>query len=377
MTAGERLHFLSSEPYTIGVELELQVLNTRDYNLTHGSADLLARLEKLPLPGTVKPEFAESMIEINSGITTRHAELLAQLTELRDAVAQQAERLNLAIAGGGTHPFQKWSDQRIYPDHRFQYVSDLYGYLAKQFVVFGQHIHIGCADGDDAVYLTHAIARYIPHFIALSASSPFYQGVDTTFDSARLNAVTAFPMSGCMPPVRTWSEFNEYFARMYGHKIVASMKDFYWDIRPKPEYGTIEIRVCDTPLTVERAAVLAAYAQALARLLMTERPPVPADIYSLYNYNRFQACRFGMHGHILDAYSNAHVTMTGDIATMLERLAPHARALESLPALDVIAQDVAQARNDTTWLRERYQETKSFTDVVRAQANLWMAAPFA
>jgi glutamate---cysteine ligase / carboxylate-amine ligase len=184
----EPLIFTASEPLTIGVELELQVVNTRDYNLTRGAPDLLAGLAKVSLPGAVKPEIAESMIELNSSVTTRHAPLLAQLIEMRAAVVSQAQRLNLAVAGGGTHPFQQWSDQRIYPSQRFNYISDLYGYLAKQFTVFGQHIHVGCASGDDAIYLTQAMSRYIPHFVALSASSPFYQGIDTTFDSSRLNA---------------------------------------------------------------------------------------------------------------------------------------------------------------------------------------------
>ena len=367
----ERLTFSPSEPFTVGVELELQVLNTRDYNLTRGAPDLLASLERITLSGAIKPEIAESMIELNSGVTTRYDELMGQLKQMRQAVAARAERLNLAVAGGGTHPFQKWSDQRIYPNQRFNYISDLYGYLAKQFTVFGQHIHIGCANGDDAIYLTHAMSRYIPHFIALSASSPFYQGVDTTFDSARLNAVTAFPLSGCMPFVQTWEGFNDYFARMYEYKIVASIKDFYWDIRPKPEYGTIEIRVCDTPLTVERAATLAAYAQALARMLATERPETPDDIYSLYNYNRFQACRFGLHGYIINPYSKNHVTMTSDIAATLSVLGPYFERLSSTAAAERISEEIAAGRNDTAWLREQYERTASFTDVVRAQAELW------
>lgn len=368
----EPMAFASSTPFSIGVELELQVLNTRDYNLTPGAPDMLAGLAKVKLSGAVKPEIAESMIELNSGITMCHSELLEQLGKLRDALVEQAERLNLAIAGGGTHSFQKWSEQRIYPDSRFDYISDLYGYLAKQFTVFGQHIHVGCASGDDAIYLAHAMSRYVPHFIALAASSPFYQGVDTLFDSARLNAVNAFPLSGCMPFVQSWEGFNEYFARMYEYKIVASMKDFYWDIRPKPEYGTIEIRVCDTPLTVGKAAMLAAYAQALARMLMTERPEPASDIQSLYNYNRFQACRFGLHAFIINPYSKSHVTLISDVAATLKELCPYFDALEANAVREEISRNIADGRNDTAWLRERYAENHSLTDVARAQAGRWM-----
>lgn len=367
----EPLVFVPSELDTIGVELELQIVNTRDYNLTRGADDLLASLAKVALPGAVKPEITESMIELNSGVVQHHGELLAQLSTMRDAVVTQAQRLNLAVAGGGAHPFQHWSEQRIYPASRFNHLSDLYGYLAKQFTVFGQHIHIGCANGDEAIYLTQALARYIPHFIALSASSPFYQGVDTTFDSARLNVITAFPLSGCMPCLEDWRSFEDYVARMYEYRIVASLKDLYWDIRPKPEYGTVELRICDTPLTVETAAALAAYAQALVKMLRQERPALPTDMQALYNYNRFQACRFGLHGYVINPETKTHVTITRDIAATLSRLEPCFNALDARSARDHIAAAVAAGRNDTAWLREQFDRTHSLADVVRGQTQVW------
>ena len=147
------------------------------------------------------------------------------------------------------------------PTERFHYSRELYGYLAKQFTVFGQHVHIGVPSGDDALYLLHALSRYVPHFIALSASSPFLQGEDTGFESSRLNSVFAFPLSGRAPFVLTWERVQPLLRQDDEHRHRASMKDFYWDIRPKPEYGTIEMRVCDTPLTVDRAAALAGYVQ--------------------------------------------------------------------------------------------------------------------
>src|SRR6202171_5523229 len=322
------LDFTSSQSLSMGVELELMVLNTHDHNLVRGAPDLLARLEKVDLDGEVKPEITESMIEINSAVNTRYDELLAELGRVRDAIVIAAERLNVAVAGGGSHPFHKWNERRIFPTERFQLVSALYGYLAKQFTVFGQHIHIGVASGDDAVYLTHQLARYIPHFIALSAASPFSQGEETSFETSRLHAISAFPLSGQMPPVKSWDEFNRYFDEMAGYEIVASMKDFYWDIRPKPEYGTIEIRICDTPLTVELAAQLAAYAQTLAADLLRNRRDDPIELlYRVYGYNRFQACRFGVEAALVDPYERRHVRLRDDLIATLERLEPCATHL--------------------------------------------------
>jgi len=364
-----QLDFAKSAPLTMGVELELQLVNLRDCDLTRAASDLLSQVAKRKYPGEIKPEITESMIEVSTGVHTRFAPMRAELQAIRDVLLDVAARLNVGIAGGGAHPFQHWSDRRIMDAPRMQHVSQLYGYLAKQFTVFGQHVHIGCADGDDALYLLHAVSRYIPHLIALSGASPYYQGVDTAFDSSRLNAVFAFPLSGRAPFVRTWDDFNAFFDKMRGAGIVESMKDFYWDIRPKPEYGTIEIRVFDTPLTVERAAALAAYAQALARWLLVERPHrISEDTYLAYNYNRFQACRFGLEGEFIDPAAGTRRSLAEEVTMTLGALAVHARELESEAALRDI-EAIVRGGNDARWMRAQYAVSGSLPDLVWRQAG--------
>ena len=370
------LEFKPSEPLTFGVELELMVLNTRDYNLSRGAPDLLARLEKAKLPSEVKPEITESMIEVNSTVHTRYDRLQEELERTRDGIVDAAGKLNLAVAGGGSHPFHKWNERRIFATERFLQVSALYGYLAKQFTVFGQHIHIGVANGDDAVYLTHQMARYIPHFIALSASSPFYQGEDTSFETSRLHAVSAFPLAGHMPEVDNWDDFNRYFDEMSSYGIVASMKDFYWDIRPKPEYGTMEIRIGDTPLTVTGAAQLAAYAQCLAAELLANRRTEPAARqYLVYGYNRFQACRFGFGAMLADPGAHTHVRLRDDILATLDRIRGIGEEMGAAEALRSIGDQADRESNDSSWLRERFQEAGDLSDVVRLQARRWREDP--
>lgn len=373
MSVSSDLAFTPSPALSVGVELELQILNSRDYNLARDAADLLDLLEKSGCPGAAKPEITESMIEINTSIHLDHESLLSELIAIRDAVTLAAGQLNLNIAGGGSHPFHKWSERRIYPTERFKYLLKTYGYLAKQFTIFGQHVHLGCPDGDAAIHLAHALARYVPHFIALSASSPFQQGEDTTYQSSRLNTVSAFPLSGQIPFVQSWDEFLQYFNKMRTYGIVESMKDFYWDIRPKPEYGTVEIRVFDTPLTVERAALIAVYAQCLARYLLEERHYAPSsDVYMLYSHNRFQACRYGFAGKIIDAHAQHPVGLREDMLDTLELVAPHAAASGNSVAINMLAADVSLGRSDATWLRNVYQERQSLNDVARLQSDLWM-----
>ena len=179
-------------------------------------------------------------------------------------------------------------------------------------------MHVGCPDADAALLMLHRMSRYIPHFIALSASSPFVQGQDTQFDSARLNSVFAFPMSGRAPFTLSWDEFGKFFAKTTRTGVVKSMKDFYWDIRPKPEYGTIEIRVFDTPLTVERAAALAGFVQSLASWFLQEQPFMPQeDDYMVYTYNRFQACRFGLDAVYVDPPTGQHMPLRDHILQTL------------------------------------------------------------
>ncbi len=375
MTPGiaDVMDFKPSPSLSVGVELELQILNSRDHNLARDAADLIALVEKNGCPGEVKPEITESMVEINSSIHRGHESLARELVAIRNAMSAAAERLNLCIAGGGSHPFHQWSERRIYPTERFKRLLEVYGYLAKQFTIFGQHVHIGCPDGDAAVYLTHAFARYVPHFIALSASSPFQQGEDTGYQSSRLNTVSAFPLYGQMPFVHTWREFTDYFNKMRGYGIVESMKDFYWDVRPKPEFGTVEIRVFDTPLTVERAAGIAAYAQTLARYLLAERPYVASPgVYALYNHNRFQACRYGMAGTLIDAYTQRQVSLRDEVLDTMQRIASYAVALGNLSAIETLAEDVRAGAGDAEWLRKAYCEHPSLNAVARLQSDLWM-----
>lgn len=368
----DETHFTPSVPLTLGVELELQLLKSHDFDLARDAEDLLARLEKVTLAGAVKPELTESMIELNSSVHTHYTALAAELDATRDAVVREAGMLNLRLCGGGTHPFHSWTERRIFPTERFRHILERYGYLAKQFTVFGQHIHVGCANGDDAVYLVHMMTRYIPHFIALSAASPYYQGEDTSFQSSRLTAINAFPLAGHMPFVQDWAEFIDYYNKMRTFGVVESMKDFYWDIRPKPEFGTIEMRVCDTPLTVARAAQLAAYAQALAKWILEERPqPAKRAVYLVNAFNRFEAARFGLRGQLIDPFEEAKRPLAEDILDALTGVMPQAAALESADALAALAAEVRRGYSDAGWLRERFAANKSLAHTVRESAARW------
>jgi carboxylate-amine ligase len=219
--------------------------------------------------------------------------------------------------------------------------------------------------------LLHRLSAYIPQFIALSASSPYYQGVDTSFDCSRLNSIYAFPLSGRAPFLTDWPAFEGFFNKLRRLGVVESMKDFYWDIRPKPEYGTIEVRVFDTPLTVERAAALAAYLQSICAMLLQSRDEINEEAYLAYNYNRFQACRFGLEGQVLDSISGESTPLHIAVLRTLDACRPYARDLGASDALEEIERWVRASGNDARWQRETMQRYHSLAQLVLESGERW------
>ena len=360
------LEFTQSEPLTLGVELELQLLTTRDFDLTRGASDLLRAMDYDGHNGDIKLEITESMIEINTLARASVDDIAEDLDSLRGVLIEQCARNNIAVCGGGTHPFHSWPERRISPGERYDQTYERYGYLAKQFTVFGQHIHIGCASADDAIWLTQALGPYVPFFIALSASSPYVDGVDTYFQSARLNAVSAFPLSGQCPVLDDWDDFQAHYKFLCDCGIVASIKDLYWDIRPKPEYGTVEIRVCDTPLSIVQAAALAALAQCLVRKLLRERPTfLPGEALQVARYNKFQACRYGFDAQISCPERRRQDGLRESLANLLDILGDEARELGCQRWLDVLRRSLFSGTSDADWLRARLAVHKNLHDVVR------------
>ncbi|MBS1229375.1 MAG: Enzymatic protein of unknown function [Proteobacteria bacterium] len=362
--------FKHSQPLSLGVELELQLLSQRDYDLTRGATDLLGSMKYDGRFGEIKLEITESMIEVSTLARTTADGIASDLEGLRQTLVSQCAQNNIAICGGGTHPFHSWPERRICPSERFDAFYDRYGYLAKQFTVFGQHIHVGCTSADQAIWLTQALGPYVPIFIALSAASPFVDGVDTFFQSARLNAVSAFPLSGQCPELNDWADFVEHFSFLKSCGIVTSIKDLYWDIRPKPEFGTVEIRVCDTPLTVGLATALAALAQCLSRFLLRTRPEFNTR-QQLYvaRYNKFQACRYGFDAMLSDPVRRQQIPLKEVLVELLDLISEDAEELGCTAWLDQIKDAVDNKTSDANWLRGRHAIHKGLNDVVRESAQ--------
>jgi carboxylate-amine ligase len=365
------LIFHESAPLTMGAELELQLIDPVNKQMVSRAKDLIRNIADSKFKSKIKPEITQGMIELNSGIHTTPQALHKDLLKLSHFLEKQSKRLDIQICSGGSHPVERWNQGKIFPIPRFKNHSWLYRYLSKNFTIFALHLHLGCKSAEDALYLTHLLSRYVPQFIALSASSPYYQGIDTGFNSSRLNMMKSFPTSGHIPFVTDWQQFSAYYFKLKKLKIIHSMKDIYWDIRPKPTFGTVEIRIFDAPLTLQHAAVLVAYAQTLAHFLLTKPYPVIEDLYTVYNYNRFQACRFGFDGRFIHPQTLKSASIQDDILDTLQLLKPHARALNTSRYLKTIERWAEQKRNDAQWLRKQFAKTESFEKLVQQQCKIW------
>jgi carboxylate-amine ligase len=312
------------------------------------------------------------MLEVATSILDGYLPAAAEIEEIRSSVQRAAFQVGAAISGGGAHPFQKWNEQRIYPKERYRESAKKYGYLAKMFTVFGMHVHIGMHDADEAIRVCAWLTQRAPLFIALSAASPCWQGEDSGFCSARSNVVGAFPMSGIMPShIRTWDDFSAHFGRLAGHGIVNSIKDFYWDVRPKPEYGTIELRVLDTPLHPAYAAALACY----ARELCIEAAAAPGvwpedDSTELYAWNRFNAAKDGVEANWIKPCTGIARPVREVVRDDLERLA--ARSTDpgfgqACRMIEALMEQGGQAR----WLTAHLAAGAGMNDLSRVASEIF------
>lgn len=372
------LQFRPSLNLSIGVELELQLINSIDYDLSPFANPLLELVSGSKYEKKIKPEITQSMIEINSSPHVSIKELQMELSQICSFMFEKANQLDIYLTGGGTHPFQLWNKRKIFLDPKFERAADKYGFLAKQLTVFGLHIHIGCATPDDMLFLLHSLPRYIPQFISMSASSPFCQGIDTGFASSRSTIVNAFPLHGLSPIITDWNEFIIYINNLKSLSIIETIDNLYWDIRPRPEFGTIEIRVCDMPLSIQKVVNLTAYAQSLACYLLNEKPEISHhhNENHLYQFNKFQAARNGYKGRFINPDTLKELTNKQDILNTYQFLKPYANQVGNQKCVSDLMDEVIQESNDAKLIRNIYHYNESLTDIIQFQVRQLMNINF-
>ncbi len=317
--------------YTVGIEEELMIVDADTLDLAPRIGDLVEDSDDT----AVKPELHQSVLEIATEPAATVADAGVQLRRLRETVAERAAALGLRLAAAGTHPFARWDEQRISPDERYRALVEQLGFVARQEVIFGQHVHVAVDDPDTAVKVANGLRLHVPVLLALSANSPFWMGEDTGMASARTPIFRQFPRVGQQPHYAGWADWERRMEFMIRAGMVDDHTWFWWDVRLSPGFGTVEVRVMDVQTRPEHTLGLTALVQALVREL-ADGDPVPTVPDELLAENKWQAARHGLEGELVDLPTADRVPTT-DLARRLLHLArDHAADLRPGDALDAV-----------------------------------------
>jgi carboxylate-amine ligase len=325
--------FRSSERASLGVEWELQLVDLDTRELSPGAIEILEQLrpEGAEEHPRAKHELLQSTIEIITGVCTTVAEAKADLAGTLAEVAAAAEQRNLGLMCAGTHPFTDWQSQLISPKERYLELVERMQWMARRMQIFGVHVHVGVRAPEKAIPIVNALCQYIPHFLALSSSSPFWVGCDTGLASSRTKIFEGMPTAGLPYQLTDWAQFEEYMETLISTKSIESVREVWWDVRPHPDFGTVELRICDGLPTLDEVGAVAALAQCLVEQFDTQLDrgytlPTPASW--VLRENKWRASRYGLDADIVVDEKGTVRPVRQAIVDLVEELRPTAKRLD-------------------------------------------------
>jgi carboxylate-amine ligase len=316
--------------------------------------------------GDVKPELMESVLEISTTPCANTREAGDQLRELRRTVQATAHENGFAIGSAGTHPFAMWEDQRIVARSRYRDLIAALRFVARQELIFGQHVHVGVDDPDKAIHVANGMRVHLPLLLALSANSPFWRAHATGLLSTRMPIFRAFPRVGIPPTYRDFEEYSQRIDFMIESKVIADYTYLWYDVRPHPNFGTVEIRAMDSQTRIEHTLGLAAMAQAMVRELCEHYDSGEALStypFEMLDENKWLAARHGLEGQLVDLPTTTRVPTSELARRVLDRLREHAQDLGSEAELDGI-EDLLERGNGATRQVVVYEANHDLREVV-------------
>jgi carboxylate-amine ligase len=358
--------------YTVGIEEELMILDPESFALASGSEELVKECAD---PDHVKPELLESVLEICTSPAAGVAEAGEELRALRARVCSTAERLGLRIGSAGTHPFAMWEDQRVTGQERYRDLVSALRFVARQEIIFGLHVHVGLDDPDKAIHVTNGMRLHVPLLLALSANSPFWRAQSTGLASTRMPIFRAFPRVGMPPTYADWDDFAQRIDFLVEAGAIDDYTYLWYDVRPHPNLGTVEIRAMDAQTRVEHTLGLAALIQAMVRELAEDFDAGGSTAdhpIEILDENRWLAARHGLEGELVDLPLTRRIATREHARRVLERLEPHAQDLGSAAELEGIA-DLIERGNGAHRQRVVYEANQDFAEVVREVVDVTAA----
>jgi carboxylate-amine ligase len=354
----------SGPSYTIGIEEELMILDSETFALANA---IEAVLEEYGEDGDVKPELLEPVLEI---ATTPHPNTRAagrQLRALRRSVNEAAGRRGLCIGSAGTHPFAMWEDQRVSSRPRYRELIAALRFVARQEIIFGLHVHVGIDDPDKAIHVVNGMRVHVPILFALAANSPYWRADETGFASTRMPIFRAFPRVGIPPYYQDWADFERRIGFMVDAEVIEDYTYLWYDVRPHPNFGTVEVRAMDAQTRVEHTLALAAMIQAMVKELSEhfEAGKHLADYpFEMLDENKWLAARHGMEGELVDLPERRRVPAKELAKRLYDRLREHAQDLGSAAELEGI-HDILHHGNGAQRQRVVYEANRDYTEVMR------------
>lgn len=327
----------AGEPYTLGIEEEVMLLDPHDWSLAQRIETVIPQLEP-QLADHVTPETHRSAIELATGVHGSVAGAAAELGDLRRQLAEQLPRLELDAAAAGIHPCAVWQDTVVSEGARYEFLHGSLRELARREPTFAMHVHVGVHEPEAAIHLANRLRGHLPTFLALSANSPFWQGRDTGLASARTPLFGAFPRVGIPRAFEDYAEYTEAVDLLIRCEAFPDPTFLWWDVRPQPRFGTVEIRIMDSQTSVEETAALAALVQSVSRLELCEGF-VSRKLLALpevLNENRFLAARDGVHARFVDPDAYTRRPLADTLEDLLSRCLPHAQDLGCEAELSLI-----------------------------------------
>jgi len=329
---------------TLGIEWELQLIDAASKLLRQDAREVIAELQGLDeagLPAKVHAELMQSTVEVVTGVCSTVSEAVADLATTIAQLQRITDMRGTMLACAGTHPVSDWRDAKMAPIQRYAELVEQMQWLARRIQTFGVHVHVGLRDGSKAIPIVNALAAYLPHFLALTASSPFWTGHDTGLASSRAIIFGGLPTAGPPHMLADWSEFEEYMDTLLRAGSIRSIKEVWWDVRPHPDFGTIEIRIFDGVPTLHEVGMVGALSQSMVHLFDTQLDRgyrLPSQPPWVIRDNKWRATRYGLDAVVITDAGGSTAPLRDELYELSLELQPVAERLGCAEELDVLSE---------------------------------------